>query len=87
MEIAQALVMNFVVFRREVELQSFYSTILILSISDCFLVDKHLGIYQKSFPLFLVSVNQGGLFFLGHHSQLDNEQRVGSIVSIIFSFF
>ena len=30
-EIAQSLVVNFVVFRREVELQSFYSTILILS--------------------------------------------------------
>ena len=29
MEIAQSLVVNFVVFRREVELQSFYSTILI----------------------------------------------------------
>ena len=30
-EIAQSLVVNFVVFRREVELQSFYSTILIPS--------------------------------------------------------
>ena len=30
MEIAQPLVVNFVVFRREVELQSFYSAILIL---------------------------------------------------------
>ena len=30
-EIAQTLVANFVVFRREVELQSFYSTVLILS--------------------------------------------------------
>ena len=30
-EIAQSLVVNFVVFRREVELQSFYSAILILS--------------------------------------------------------
>ena len=30
-EIAQSLVVNFVVFRREVELQSFYSPILILS--------------------------------------------------------
>ena len=29
-ETAQSLVVNFVVFRREVELQSFYSTILIL---------------------------------------------------------
>ena len=28
-EIAQSLVVNFVVFRREVELQSFYSAILI----------------------------------------------------------
>ena len=32
-EIAQSLVMNFVVFRREVELQSFYSAILIPSLS------------------------------------------------------
>ena len=31
MKIAQSLVVNFVVFRREVELQSFYSAILILS--------------------------------------------------------
>ena len=31
MEIAQSLVVNFVVFRRKVELQSFYSAILILS--------------------------------------------------------
>ena len=31
MGIAQLLVVNFVVFRREVELQSFYSAILILS--------------------------------------------------------
>ena len=31
-EIAQSLVVNFVVFRREVELQSFYSTILIPSL-------------------------------------------------------
>ena len=30
-EIAQSLVVNFVVFRREVELQSFYSAILIPS--------------------------------------------------------
>ena len=27
-EIAQSLVVNFIVFRREVELQSFYSTVL-----------------------------------------------------------
>ena len=32
-EIAQSLVVNFVVFRREVELQSFYSAILIPSLS------------------------------------------------------
>ena len=37
MEIAQLLVVNFVVFRREVELQSFYSAILILSLPYRFL--------------------------------------------------
>ena len=35
MKIAQPLVVNFVVFWREVEPQSFYSTILILSSSSC----------------------------------------------------
>ena len=35
-KIAQPLVVNFVVFRREFELQSFYSTILILSPSSMF---------------------------------------------------
>ena len=33
-EIAQSLVVNFVVFRREVELQSFYSAILIPSLKN-----------------------------------------------------
>ncbi len=36
-ETAQSLVVNFVVFRREVELQSFYSTILIPSPQEAFL--------------------------------------------------
>ena len=35
MEMAQSLVVNFVVFRREVELQSFYSAILIPSPHYC----------------------------------------------------
>ena len=35
-EIAQSLVVNFVVFRREVELQSFYSSLLIPSIISLF---------------------------------------------------
>ena len=34
MEIVQSLVVSFVVFGREVEFQSFYSTILILSLKD-----------------------------------------------------
>ena len=41
MKIAQPLVVNFVVFWREVELQSFYSAILILS-RLCVLNKKHL---------------------------------------------
>ena len=52
METAQPLVVNFVVFRREVELQSFYSAILIPSpkldiLLQCNPAISLLGIYPK----------------------------------------
>ena len=40
MEIAQSLVVNFVIFRREIELQSFYSAVLILSIANLLLISR-----------------------------------------------
>ena len=46
-EIAQSLVMNFVVFRREVELQTFSSAILILSSPIVFIL--HHSIYMLMF--------------------------------------
>ena len=41
-KIAQPLVVNFVVFRREVELQSFYSAILIPSMYPLFFIKVYL---------------------------------------------
>ena len=63
-EIAQHLVVNFVVFRREVELQSSYPAVLIPSpqraySKTCFLEDD--GSLFLSFVLSLVSPAQGGL--------------------------
>ena len=48
-EIAQPLVVNFVVFRREVELQSFYSTILIPSPWDSFFISGKVNYPCSSF--------------------------------------
>ena len=55
-EIAQSLVVNFVVFRREVELQPFYSVILIpspvLSIFSCVFFG-HLYIYLREMSIYI----------------------------------
>ena len=50
MEIAQSLVVNFVVFRREVELQSFYSAVLILSFLQVFIYLFCLFAFSRDAP-------------------------------------
>ena len=63
--IAQPLVVNFVVFRREVELQSFYSSILILSVCGFFILSC-LTFYQGETPPPWVSVLLPSLVEWGH---------------------
>ena len=62
MEIAQPLVVNFVVFRREVELQSFYSAILILSVCGFFILSC-LTFYQGETGLIKSVGKYSFLFF------------------------